>query len=91
MLKNYLLVAFRNLRKNKTFSFINITGLALGMACSLLILLWVNDEPIVLVVFTGHHRGTTAALHDTIAQVAAYVVQHYGGRVSADFKDKSSQ
>jgi len=44
MIKNYLLVAFRNIRKNKTFSFINITGLALGMACSLLILLWVNDE-----------------------------------------------
>ena len=44
MLKNYLLVAFRNIRKNKTFSFINITGLALGMACSLLIMLWVNDE-----------------------------------------------
>src|SRR6266487_1410658 len=44
MLKNYLLVALRNLRRNKVFSFINILGLALGMACSLLILLWVNDE-----------------------------------------------
>jgi beta-lactamase class A len=53
--------------------------------------LWVNNQPIVLVVFTGHHRGTTAALHDNIAQVAAYVVQHYGGKVSADFKDTSSQ
>jgi N-acetylated-alpha-linked acidic dipeptidase len=48
--------------------------------------LWVNDQPIVLVVFTGHHRGTTASLHDTIARVAAYVVLHYGGQVSADFK-----
>jgi len=44
MIKNYLLVAIRNLRKNKVFSLINILGLALGMACSLLILLWVNDE-----------------------------------------------
>ncbi len=44
MIKNYLLVALRNLRRNKVFSFINILGLALGMACSLLILLWVNDE-----------------------------------------------
>jgi len=44
MLKNYLLIAIRNLRKNKIFSFINILGLALGMACSLLILLWVEDE-----------------------------------------------
>jgi ABC-type antimicrobial peptide transport system permease subunit len=44
MLKNYLLVALRNLKKNKTFSLINILGLALGLACSLLIFLWVNDE-----------------------------------------------
>jgi putative ABC transport system permease protein len=44
MIKNYLLVALRNLRKNKAFSLINILGLALGLACSLLIFLWVNDE-----------------------------------------------
>src|SRR5258708_9534003 len=44
MLKNYFLTAIRNLRKNRGFSAINITGLALGMACSLLILLWVQDE-----------------------------------------------
>src|SRR5450432_867532 len=44
MFKNYLLVALRNLKRNKVFSFINILGLALGMACSLLIILWVNDE-----------------------------------------------
>jgi len=44
MLKNYLLVAIRNLRKNKAFSIINILGLALGLGCSLLIFLWVGDE-----------------------------------------------
>jgi len=44
MLKNYLLVAIRNLTRNKAFSFINIFGLGLGMACSLLIFLWVQDE-----------------------------------------------
>src|SRR5450432_744502 len=44
MLKNYFLVAVRNLRKSKIFSLINIVGLALGMACSLLILLWISDE-----------------------------------------------
>jgi beta-lactamase class A len=48
--------------------------------------LWVNSDPIVLVVFTGHHRGETAALHDSIAQVAALVVEHYGGHVSPEFK-----
>src|SRR5690349_21280698 len=44
MLKNYLKVAFRNLWKNKTFSAINISGLALGLTCSILIALWVKDE-----------------------------------------------
>jgi ABC-type antimicrobial peptide transport system permease subunit len=44
MIKNYLKTALRNLRRNKVFSFINISGLALGMACSLLILLWVKSE-----------------------------------------------
>lgn len=44
MFKNYLKIAFRNISKNKAFSFINIMGLALGLTCSLLILLWVNDE-----------------------------------------------
>jgi len=44
MFKNYLKTAFRNLWKNKAFSLINIMGLALGLACSLLIMLWVNEE-----------------------------------------------
>src|SRR5579862_4449151 len=44
MLKNYIKIAFRNLWKQKGFSAINIAGLALGLACSLLILLWVRDE-----------------------------------------------
>ena len=44
MLKNYFKVAIRSLRKNPVYSFINISGLAVGTACSILILLWVNDE-----------------------------------------------
>jgi N-acetylated-alpha-linked acidic dipeptidase len=48
--------------------------------------LWVNGEPVVLVVFTGRHRGETASLHDSIATVAALVVKHYGGQVSPEFK-----
>lgn len=44
MIKNYLTVAFRNILRNKVFSIINITGLAIGIACSILILLWVMDE-----------------------------------------------
>ncbi len=44
MLRNYLLIAIRNLRKHKAFSFINITGVAVGLACFLLIALYVTDE-----------------------------------------------
>lgn len=44
MLKNLLKTAWRNLLRNKAFSFINIFGLVLGMGCSLLIFLWVQDE-----------------------------------------------
>src|SRR5688572_14187736 len=44
MLRNYLKIAFRTLWKNKKLSIINITGLATGMACSLLIFLFVQDE-----------------------------------------------
>ena len=44
MLKNYLLVALRNLQRNKVYSFINITGLSIGLACCMLIVLYLMDE-----------------------------------------------
>ena len=44
MFKNYLKVMLRNLKKFKGFSFINIVGLAVGMSCCILILLYVTDE-----------------------------------------------
>ncbi len=44
MLKNYLKIALRNISKYKAFSFINLLGLAIGMACCILILLYVQDE-----------------------------------------------
>src|SRR5260221_5819249 len=44
MLKNYGKTALRNFVRNKFFSVINITGLALGLASSLLLFLWVQDE-----------------------------------------------
>ena len=52
MLMNYLKVAFRNLWKNKGFSFINIVGLAVGMASAILILLWIQNE----VSYDGFHE-----------------------------------
>jgi len=44
MYKNYYKIAFRNIKKYKSFSVINLTGLSLGFICSALIFLWVQDE-----------------------------------------------
>ncbi len=44
MLKNYITVALRNLSRHKVFSFINILGLAIGLACCITIFLFVQDE-----------------------------------------------
>jgi len=44
MIRNYFKIAWRNLANNKLYTGINIAGLALGMACALLIGLWVHDE-----------------------------------------------
>ncbi|HEY6974875.1 MAG TPA: ABC transporter permease, partial [Chitinophagaceae bacterium] len=44
MFKNYFKTTLRNLWKNKTYSFLNIFGLSIGIACAALIFLWVEDE-----------------------------------------------
>ncbi|MBB6108153.1 ABC transporter permease [Mucilaginibacter lappiensis] len=54
MIKNYLKIAWRNLIKNKAHTFINMAGLSVGLACSLLIMLWVQNE---LSVDAFHKNG----------------------------------
>jgi beta-lactamase class A len=49
-------------------------------------ILFVKDQPIVLVVLTGHHRGDSESLHDAVARVAALVGRHFGARLSQDYK-----
>src|ERR1051325_6092946 len=44
MFKNYLRIAWRNLLRKKSFSFINIAGLSIGMASAVLIILWIVNE-----------------------------------------------
>ncbi|MBC7447354.1 MAG: ABC transporter permease [Hymenobacteraceae bacterium] len=51
MFRNYLKTALRSLWKNRTYSFLNVGGLAIGIACAALIFLWVQDE----VTFDRHH------------------------------------
>jgi putative ABC transport system permease protein len=44
MFLNYMKITLRNIRKHKAYSLINIAGLAIGIACTILIMLWVQDE-----------------------------------------------
>jgi ABC-type antimicrobial peptide transport system permease subunit len=44
MIKNYFKIALRNIKRNSTYSILNISGMAIGMASAILILLWVQDE-----------------------------------------------
>jgi ABC-type antimicrobial peptide transport system permease subunit len=67
MIKNYLKVAWRNLSRNKVYSFINISGLAVGMAVTILIGLWIYDE----ISFNRYHKN-----YDHIAQVIQNVTNN---------------
>ena len=88
MLKNYLKIAWRNLWKNKSFSLINILGLALGMACSLLIMLWVKDEMamdqfhendtrLYKVMENQHYSGTVNTIEATPGILAENIVKDF--------------
>ncbi|MBM1106513.1 ABC transporter permease [Aurantibacter crassamenti] len=54
MFKNYIKITFRNLLKNKTYSLLNIGGLALGLAITILIGLWIYDETSYNTNFKNH-------------------------------------
>jgi putative ABC transport system permease protein len=62
MLKNYFKLAWRNLFRNKGFSFTNILGLTIGITCAMLILLWVQNE----LTYDKFHKN-----YDNIYQVIA--------------------
>jgi len=69
MLKNYLKTAFRNLWKNKTYSFLNIFGLAVGITCAGFIFLWVENE---------NNYNRFQAKYDNVYQVMEH--QAYDGK-----------
>jgi putative ABC transport system permease protein len=74
MIKNYFKIAWRTITRNKAFSAINIAGLALGMCCSLLIILWVQDE------------RSVDAFHKNGKQLyQVYERQTYDGKVDASY------
>ena len=70
MIQNYLKIAWRNLIKNKVSSFINIGGLAVGMAVAMLIGLWIWDE----LSFNKYHQN-----YDRIAQVQTRLKDSHTG------------
>lgn len=72
MLRNYLTIALRNLSKNKAYSFINIFGLAVGMAVAMLIGLWIYDE----LSFNKFHKN-----YDRLAQL--YINQTFNENVGS--------
>jgi uncharacterized BrkB/YihY/UPF0761 family membrane protein len=72
MLKNYLKIALRNFWRNKSFSLINVFGLALGMACSLMIMLWVQDE-----------KAMDAFFKDSDRLFSIYERQYYDNKIEA--------
>ena len=74
MIKNYFKTAWRNLLRNKAFSLINISGLALGLTCSLLITLWIQDERSV----DGFHKNGKLIYQ-------AYERNYYDGKVDASY------
>lgn len=74
MVKSYFKIAWRVLVRNKAFSLINIMGLALGLACSLLIFLWVQDE-----------RNVDAFHSNKKYLYQVYERQSYDGKVEASY------
>ncbi|PBQ32326.1 antibiotic ABC transporter permease [Sphingobacteriaceae bacterium] len=65
MLKNYIITALRNLWRNKFFSFINIFGLSLGIACCMLIFLYAKDET----SFDRFHKKGEQIYHLTLDMI----------------------
>lgn len=74
MIKNFFKVAIRNLWKHKGYSFLNIFGLAMGLCCGLLILLWINDE------------RSVNAFHVKAGRLyCVYERQYFDGKIEAGF------
>jgi len=71
MFKNYFKIAFRNIKRYKVHSFINIAGLAIGLTCSMMISLWVIDE----LQFDKFHDN-----RDTLYQILGYRTADGPGR-----------
>ena len=85
MFKNYFKIFLRNLYRNKIYSIINIAGLSMGIACSMMILLWIGDE----LSFDRYHKnaneiyrivgddGIVGKIAVTCSPLASYVKDNF--------------
>lgn len=64
MIKNYLKIILRNIKKHKGYSIINIAGLAVGMTCCILIFLWIQDE----LSYDRYHKNADRIYRITYAE-----------------------
>src|SRR5262245_38345981 len=76
MIKNFFKIALRNLNRNRIYSFINIAGLSIGLACAMLIILYVKDE----VSYDRFHEGSSQI----------YRVVRQGSMQNKAFKDPNT-
>jgi putative ABC transport system permease protein len=88
MFKNYLKIALRNIKRNKSYSFINIIGLSIGLACCILIFLWINNElsydrfhlnadHLYRVVSVDHSGGKTTIIGESPSLVGPTLLAEY--------------
>lgn len=75
MIRNFWTIAWRNLMRNKVYSFINIAGLCLGLACAMLIILYTKDER----SFDLFHKNKESIYRITVARFDEQGKQSPGG------------
>lgn len=87
MQTNYLKVALRHIKKNKGYAFINMIGLSLGMACAILILLWVNDE-VRYNTFQKNYSTLYQVIENQSYEGKTYTFSALPGKFSPAIKDE---
>ncbi len=104
MIKNYFKIAWRNLAKNKVYSFLNIAGLASGMAVAMIIGLWIYDEMSTDKQFKNYHsiyqvmmnqtfdgnRGSQTALPFPLAEELKAKIPDFKGIAMCDWGNNHS-
>ena len=83
MLKNYLKIALRNLRRYKGYTAINVTGLAVGTACCLLIMLYVRDE----LSYDRHHDNAERIVRVLVGEEQTFTPTMVGPLFMREFPE----